>query len=458
MKHHPAGLSTNEPYPLERLFGAILSPLERFLRQATAGGIVLVATTALTLAVANSRFADSFAQLWEHSAALALGAWTLDQTLHHWVNDGLMALFFLLVGLELKREMLVGELASLKHAALPVAAAVGGMAVPALLYLALNRDAAAARGWGIPMATDIAFAIGILVLLASRIPRALIVFLMALAIADDLGAVLVIALFYTGALDQAALLNAALALGVLILLNRGGVRALLPYAAVGALLWYFTLQSGIHATVAGVLLAFAIPARPLHTAQQFDARVSQLLTQFRAHAHDPATPSEVPASHDMAVIAASLQCDAQAVQSPLQRIEHGLSAPVAFVILPLFALANAGIDFRRFDLVASLSHPITTGIALGLVLGKFVGIGSFSWLAIRLGVARLPPGVAWSHLLGAAWLGGIGFTMSLFISQLAFQDPAQLELAKIGILLGSLLAALIGLAWLLACTSRRSAK
>ena len=457
MKHHQAGLSASEPYPLERLFGAIVSPLERFLRQATAGGVVLVATTALTLAIANSPFADSFARFWEHSAELTLGAWTLDQTLHHWVNDALMALFFLLVGLELKREILLGELASLKNAALPIAAAVGGMVVPALLYLAMNPDAPAARGWGIPMATDIAFAIGILVLLSHRIPRALIVFLMALAIADDLGAVLVIALFYTGALNQAALLSAALALGVLILLNRGGVRALLPYAAVGALLWYFTLQSGIHATVAGVLLAFTIPARPLRTAQQFDARVSHLLTQFRAHAHDPTTRSEVLTSHDMAAIAASLERAAQAVQSPLQRIEHGLSAPVAFVILPLFALANAGIDFRALDLAASLGHPIMQGIALGLVFGKFVGIGTFSWLAIKLGVARLPHGVAWPHLLGAAWLGGIGFTMSLFISQLAFQDPAQIEFAKIGILLGSLLAALIGLAWLLACTSRRSA-
>jgi Na+:H+ antiporter, NhaA family len=451
------GPSASEPYPLERLFGAILSPLERFLRRATAGGIVLVVTTALTLALANSPFAGSFARFWEHSAALSFGAWTFDRTLHHWVNDALMALFFLLVGLELKRETLVGELASLKDAALPIIAAVGGMAVPALLYLALNRDASAARGWGIPMATDIAFAIGILVLLSRRIPRALIVFLMALAIADDLGAVLVIALFYSGTLDHAALLKAGAALGALVLLNRGGVRALLPYAAVGVLLWYFTLQSGIHATVAGVLLAFTIPVRPLHTTQQFSERVAQLLAGFRAHADNPATPSEVLTSPDMAAIAASLEHDAQAVQSPLQRIEHGLSIPVAFVILPLFALANAGIEFASIDIAASLSHSVTLGIAGGLVFGKFAGIGAFSWLAIKLGAARLPPGVAWPQLLGAAWLGGIGFTMSLFISQLAFQDPAQLELAKIGILLGSLLAALIGLTWLLACTSGRSA-
>ncbi len=451
--HRPA-VSAGQPYPLERLFGAVLSPFERFLRQATAGGIVLVLTTVLTLAIANSPLGERFAHFWEQHAALTLGAWALEQALHHWVNDGLMTLFFLLVGLELKREILVGELSSLKDAALPIVAALGGMLVPALIYVSFNAGTAALHGWGIPMATDIAFAIGILVLLSRRIPRALIVFLMALAIADDLGAVLVIALFYTETLDQAALLYAALAMGTLILLNRGGVRRHLPYWLVGALLWYFTLLSGVHATVAGVLLAFTIPVRPLRTAQQFDARVSQLLGAFRSHVDDPRTPSDVLTSHDMATIAASLERDAQAVQSPLHRTELGLSAPVAFLILPVFALANAGIDFRGTDLLASLAHPITLGITLGLVLGKFIGIGGFSWLAVRLGWARLPPGVTWPHLLGAAWLGGIGFTMSLFISQLAFVDPAQLELAKIGILLGSLIAALVGLSWLLVCTSK----
>ncbi len=454
MNPHRPAVSAGQPYPLERLFGAVLSPFERFLRQATAGGIVLVITTLLSLAIANSAFGPGFSHFWEQSAGLTLGDWALEQTLHHWVNDGLMALFFLLVGLELKREVLVGELSSLKDAALPIVAALGGMVVPALIYVWLNGDTAAVHGWGIPMATDIAFAIGILVLLASRIPRTLIVFLMALAIVDDLGAVLVIALFYTESLNHAALLNAALALGTLILLNRGGVRRRLAYWLVGALLWYFTLLSGIHATVAGVLLAFTIPVRPLRTAQQFDARMSQLLAAFRAHADEPSTPSETLTSHDMAAIAASLERDAQAVQSPLQRTEHGLSAPVAFLILPVFALANAGIDFRGADLLASLADPIALGIAFGLVLGKFVGIGGFSWLAVKLGMARLPLGVTWPHLLGAAWLGGIGFTMSLFISQLAFVDPAQLELAKIGILLGSLIAALVGLSWLLVCTSK----
>ncbi len=453
MKPPSSGISAGQPYPLEQLFGAALSPFERFLRQATAGGIVLVATTVVTLFIANSALGEGLHHFWEQPAGLKLGEWSLNQSLHHWVNDGLMALFFLLVGLELKREALVGELASLKDAALPVVAAMGGMLVPALIYLLFNPEGPAARGWGVPMATDIAFAIGILVLLASRIPRALIVFLMALAIADDLGAVLVIALFYTTDIDQAALLNAAMALVVLILLNRGGVRARLPYWLVGLLLWYFTARSGIHATVAGVLLAFTIPVRPKHTGLEFETRVAQLLASFRQHAADPSTPSDTLRSHDMATIASSLERAAQTVQSPLQRTEHDLSVPVAFVILPVFALANAGVDFRGADLLESLGHPITLGIASGLVLGKFIGIGAFSWLAVKFGIARLPTQVRWSHLLGAAWLGGIGFTMSLFIGQLGITDPQQLEQAKIGILFGSLAAAVLGLAWLLACTS-----
>ena len=414
---------------------------------------MLVATTVVTLVIANSPLGEPFAHFWERHAGLQFGSWTLEQSLHHWINDGLMALFFLLVGLELKREALVGELSSLRDAALPILAAVGGMVVPALTYLSLNPESPAAQGWGIPMATDIAFAVGILVLLAWRIPRALIVFLMALAIADDLGAVLVIALFYTGALDSKALVIAAITLGLLVLLNRGGVRRRLPYWMLGAVLWYFTLLSGIHATVAGVLLAFTIPVRPSRTPQEFDARVSQLLTAFRAHAEDPSTPSDPVTSHDMAAIAANLERDAKAVQSPLHRTEHGLSGWVTFVILPLFALANAGIDFRNADVGSSLGNSITLGILLGLVLGKFAGIAAFSWLAIKLGFARLPSEVTWGQLLGAAWLGGIGFTMSLFISQLAFTDPNHLELAKIGILFGSLVAALMGLVWLLVSTS-----
>jgi Na+:H+ antiporter, NhaA family len=452
---HPRSnvVTASAEYPLERLFGRVLSPLENFLRRTTAGGIVLIAATVLTLIAANSPLGEPLAHFWEKSAGIHAGAWALELSLHHWVNDGLMALFFLLVGLELKREVLVGELASLKDATLPVFAAVGGMAVPALIYLAFNANTPFARGWGISMATDIAFAVGILVLLAWRVPRTLIIFLMAVAIADDLGAVLVIALFYTGDLDTSALTAAAVTFGVLVLLNRGGVRQGLPYWLLGVVLWYFVLRSGIHATIAGVLLASAIPARPARTSDEFAARVAQLLKRFRVHAEDPSTPSDALASHDMATIAAGLERSCVLGQSPLQRTEHALSPWVTFVVLPLFAFANAGIDFRGAALAGALGHPVTIGVALGLVLGKFVGISAFSWLAVRLGLGQLPPGVSWRHVLGAAWLGGIGFTMSLFIAQLAFTDPALLERAKLGVLFASLAAALIGLAWLALATS-----
>lgn len=450
-----SSVGASQPYPLERLFGRVLSPLERFLRKATAGGVVLIATTLVAIGIANSPLGGPVAHLWEQTTGIGIGNWSLRLTLHEWINDGLMALFFLVVGLELKRETIAGELASLKDAALPIAAAVGGMIVPALIYAVWNLGTPAVRGWGIPMATDIAFAIGILVLLAWRVPRALIVFLMALAIADDLGAVLVIALFYTAALDVDSLIAAVVVLALLILLNRGGVRNGLPYWVLGVLLWYFTLRSGVHATVAGVLLAFTIPVRPTYTPSQFDARVSELLAAFRQHALDPSTPSYPFTSHDMAAIAVNLEQDAKAVQSPLHRTEHHVTGWVTFLVLPLFAFANAGLDLRGTRLAESLGHPITLGIACGLLFGKFVGIGAFSWLAIKSNLARLPQEVAWRHLLGAAWLGGIGFTMSLFIAGLAFNDPRDLDLAKLGILCASLISALLGLAWLLVSTSGR---
>jgi NhaA family Na+:H+ antiporter len=428
----------------------MLSPLERFLGKATAGGVILIGTTALAIGIANSRYGELLAHFWEQTSGIGIGDWSLELTHHHWINDGLMALFFLLVGLELKREMLAGELASLKDAALPIFAAIGGMVVPALIYVALNHGTAAGRGWGIPMATDIAFAIGILVLLASRVPRALVVFLMALAIVDDLGAVLVIALFYTASLNPIALAGAVVILVLLILLNRGGVRSGLPYWILGVVLWYFMLRSGIHSTVAGVLLAFTIPVRPACTPEQFHARVSDMLSAFRRHAEDPTTPSDPFTSHDMAAIAANLEHDARAVQSPLQRTEHELTGWVTFLILPLFAFANAGLDFRGADLTRIMRDPITLGIALGLVAGKFTGIAAFSWVAIKAGLARLPHEVQWRHLFGAAWLGGIGFTMSLFIAELAFDDPQHLNSAKLGILAASAASAIVGLLWLLA--------
>ncbi|MDI1302108.1 MAG: Na+/H+ antiporter NhaA [bacterium] len=438
-------------YPLAPLFGRILSPLEQFLQRATAGGIILIATTLLTIALSTCFGGAALHHFWEQEVALSAGtAFELRLSLHHWVNDGLMALFFLMVGLELKREILVGELASLRDAALPIMAALGGMMVPALIYAAFNAGQPTMAGWGIPMATDIAFAIGILVLLGPRIPKSLIIFLMALAIADDLGAVLVIAVFYTQSLNPSALMAAGLILGFLILLNRGGVRHPLPYALLGILLWYAVLASGIHATIAGILLAFTIPAFSRFSPQDFDARIEELHTAFRAQQGARAGQESLGNPH-MATIAAAMEASAAHVQSPLLRIEHGITPWVTFLIIPVFALSNAGIDLGSIRL-GDLLEPVTTGVFFGLVLGKVLGISLFSRAAVRFGLARLPAGITWHHLTGAAWLGGIGFTMSLFISQLAFSNAMHIEQAKLGILLASAAAAATGLAWLLHAT------
>lgn len=439
--------SVSDPYPLERIFGRILSPFERFLRNATAGGIVLVAATALTLVVANSTAGPAWERFWQQSLSIAGFGGAIEHTLREWVNDGLMVLFFLLVGLELKREVLVGELASIRDAALPIVGAIGGMVAPAAIYLVINTSPPESRGWGVPMATDIAFAVGIVMMLGDRVPRGVVVFLMALAIVDDLGAVLAIAIGYTHALDVAAIAGAAVVYMILALANRAGVRDPRPYAVLGVVLWYFVLLSGAHAALAGILLAVAIPARPGCAPQRFAERVDQLVTSFRAHAHDPTTPSDPLASHDMATIAGALERDAKAVQSPLHRVERALQPWIAYVVLPIFALANAAITLDRATLVEAFDDSITFGILLGLPLGKFVGIAGGAYLAVRLGWARLPIGVRWPHIVGAAWVGGVGFTMSLFISQLAF-DANDAQIAKVGILTGSLVSALIGLAWL----------
>jgi NhaA family Na+:H+ antiporter len=439
----------NEPYPLERMFGRLVSPLEEFQRRSTAGGIVLLAATVATLVIANSPVGGAWERFWLQPFAFTARPQAIEHTLREWVNDGLMAIFFLVVGLELKREVLVGELASLRDAALPILAAIGGMVVPAAIYLAFNPAAPTSSGWGVPMATDIAFAIGTLVMLGDRTPRGLLVFLMALAIADDLGAVLVIAFAYTHGLKVGALAAAGGVLVLLALANRAGVRRPLPYVILGVALWYFISHSGVHGTIAGILLALAIPARPSYTPQQFDARVLELHSAFRTTTEDPTTPSDALTSHDMATIAAALERDARAVQSPLHRTEGLLEPWVAYVILPLFALANAAIDFGNTNFAESFTSSVTLGILFGLPLGKFFGITAASYLAVRFGWARLPAGVQWRHLAGAGWLGGIGFTMSLFISQLAF-DEANVQLAKVGILTASVASGIIGVAWLAA--------
>jgi NhaA family Na+:H+ antiporter len=440
---------TRHHYPLEPFFGKIIGPFERFLRQTTAGGIVLMGMMLLTLIVASSPWGDTYRHLWETPVLIGIGGGHLEMSLHAWVNEGLMALFFLLVGLELKREIMVGELASLRNAALPVAGAIGGMLAPAIIYHLFNPSGEASAGWGIPMATDIAFAVGILVLLAWRIPRNLIIFLTALAIADDLGAVLVIALFYTQTIDI-NLLGAAIGLiGLLFLCNRAGIRYALPYAVLGILLWLALLKSGIHATLAGVILAFTIPARPIYTPQQFEEHLDEMKKELRAKADHSEPIVESLDINRMYAIAENLEKASSAVHSPQQRMQHHLSPWVTFGVIPLFAMANAGLDLFAMSFREIIFQPVTLGVVLGLVLGKFLGISGFAWLAVRLGWATLPQGVQWRHILGASWLGGIGFTMSLFIAQLAFaNNPRLFEEARLGIIMASVISAVAGLSWL----------
>lgn len=436
-------------YPLEPLFGKLLSPFERFLKQTTSGGIVLIGTTVLTLILASSPWGEAYRHIWETSLHVGVGFYTVKMSVHAWVNEGLMTLFFLLVGLELKREILVGELASLRNAALPVAGALGGMILPALIYFLFNSSGTGAAGWGIPMATDIAFAVGILVLLAWRIPRNLIIFLTALAIADDLGAVLIIALFYTQNINVVLLGIAAGILCILILFNRGGIRHPLPYAVVGFLLWLVLLKSGVHATLAGIMLAFTIPAIPVYTPQQFEEKFHKIEDVFHRELINYDHADILLGNTRMSIIAEKLENALSALQSPQQSMEHSLSPWVTFGIIPLFALANAGLDIGDIPLKQAMTEPVTLGVVLGLVFGKFLGITCFAWITVKLGLSRLPADVGWRHIMGAAWLGGIGFTMSLFIGELAFAGQSSLvENVRVGILTASLIAAIIGLLWL----------
>jgi len=442
-------MNQSTPLSLERLFGHILAPLSAFLKSTTSGGLVLIGATLVAIVLASVLGEEALHQFWGQKLTLDLGeSFALSLSLHHWINDGLMAIFFFLIGLELKRELMVGELASLRQAILPVMAALGGVMVPALIYSAFNGGTPGAAGWAIPVATDIAFAVGILVLLSGQVPRSLIIFLTALAIADDLLAVMIIGLFYTSALDLMALGAVVAILLLLVVLNRGGIRSAIPYVLLGVLLWLAMLKSGVHATLAGVLLAFCIPARSGLTSEQFEQQLIVMRKELNAEHIDP-SPNDPFRNHKIAEMCEHVEYLAKEVQTPLQRMEHRLSPWVAFLIVPLFALANAGVDLGAIAWGQALSHPITLGVIGGLVVGKFLGISLFSWLTLRLKLGQLPEGVGWPQLTGVAWLGGIGFTMSLFISQLAFVDPHMVESAKIGILLASLVAATIGLVWLL---------
>jgi NhaA family Na+:H+ antiporter len=413
----------------------------------------------VALVWANSAWAASYEHLWEQPVSVALGPLGGTTTLHHFINDGLMAVFFFLVGLEIKREVLVGELASVRKAALPMAGALGGMLVPAALYFALNAGGAGSPGWGIPMATDIAFALGILALLGDRVPVSLKVFLTALAIADDIGAVLVIAIFYSTGVDWVALGTAAGLLALSAGLNLAGARKPWAYAAVGVLLWAAVLQSGVHATVAGVLLAFTIPSRTRIHEGEFLQRGHDALHRFD-RALDPSAPglaATVLSNSESQEALHSLERLTEKAQPPLHRLEHNLHGIVAFGIMPLFALANAGVTLHG-EIGEALASPVTLGVVLGLVIGKPLGITLASWLAVRAGVAAKPEGVRWASLHAVSWLGGVGFTMSLFVAGLAFTGEGSdvlLESAKLGVLAASLVAGVTGYLVMHRATARR---
>ncbi|WP_027715333.1 Na+/H+ antiporter NhaA [Desulfuromonas sp. TF] len=429
----------------------LLRPFEDFFKRQASGGIVLLGATVLAMVLANSPARDFYHHFWEIKLGIGFNEFGLTQSLHHWINDGLMAVFFFVVGLEIKREFLAGELASLRSATLPIAAALGGMVVPAVIYLMINSQGQETSGWGIPMATDIAFALGVIALLGKLIPRSLAIYLTALAIVDDLGAVLVIALFYTGDVSEIALVLAAIFMIVLMIGNSLGIQSPNFYALVGFCLWVAMLKSGIHASVAGVLIGATIPVIPRVNKEDFLHKTQELLDRYQEIEGE-----EGPFQKEErmgALLALEHVCH-DAI-SPLQRMEHEMHNWVIYGVMPIFALANAGVTIGLTDLATSLTHPVTLGVALGLLLGKPAGIFIFSWIAVRLGICDLPSGVRWPQILGAGILAGIGFTMSLFITNLAFRPTELITDAKVGIFAASLLAGVVGYL-LLSRTGQRS--
>ena len=413
-----------------RVARLIARPLRTFLNTEAAGGLVLLAATVVALAWANSPFQEGYESLWATEFHISIGAFELGEDLRLWVNDALMAIFFFVVGLEIKRELVVGELNQVRKAALPVLAALGGMVVPALVYTAFNAGDIGSRGWGIPMATDIAFAVGVLAVLGDRVPSGLKVFLLSLAIVDDIGAIVIIAAFYSAGIDLGWLATAVLLLLGVVALRRLKVFWVPVYVLVGIGVWLATSASGIHATIAGVALGLLTPARP---------------TDPRGFEDVLEEASLLPSEPDAESLRATTQ-QAQEVVSVAERLEHLLHPWSSYVIVPLFALANAGVILSADAVTGGFTSSVTLGIVAGLVGGKIVGIGGMSWLAIRLNLGRAPDSVTARHLVGAAAVAGIGFTVSLFITALAFTDAEIVAEAKIGVLIASIVAGVTGAA------------
>ncbi|HXG28713.1 MAG TPA: Na+/H+ antiporter NhaA [Nevskiales bacterium] len=433
MSHTPSAAEARLPTePIDRL----VDPIARFLHIQAASGVVLLLFTLAPLVLANSSWSGQFLAFWKTPLGFSIGSYEVNHSLKHWINDGLMVIFFFVVGLEVKRELAVGELRSLRLAALPVAAALGGMLAPATLYLALQWGEPGMRGWAIPMATDIAFVVGCLALLGERVPHSLRILLLSLAIVDDIGAILVIAIGYTDSLNLRAMGFGLAGIAVVMLMARLGVRSVLLYTVVGIGIWFAFHESGVHATIAGVILGLLTPVRPWID-QNLLVRYTHRLGDFL---HGDSAP-EPDARH---ALLRSMERAARETLSPLERIEATLHPWVGFVVMPLFAFANAGVVIEP----AAFRDAIALAVAAGLVIGKPVGIVLLSWLAVRLGLAALPAGVGWGALAAGGVLAGIGFTMALFIAGLAFEGT-QLDAAKIGVLAASALCATAGMLMLL---------
>ena len=423
--------------PIDKI---LVIPLTIFIHNSSTSGILLFAVAVLALLLANSPWEKAYHQFWEHTFSIGYDTYQVSQSLHYWINDGLMAIFFFVIGLELKREVMAGKLSRPKDAVLPVAAGIAGMIVPALLFLTLNPSGETSTGWGIPMATDIAFALGILYLLGDKVPLSLKLFLTVLAIADDIGAVLVIAFFYTPSIVTTSLLYGGGFLLVLVIGNLLGIRSIVFYGVVGiGGLWLAFLLSGVHATIAGIVVALTIPANVKINDHHFVTKMKLLTRDF-----EQSTPNQVTLlTHEQLEIVEKIRFYSLAALTPLQRLEHALHPLVAFVVMPIFALANAGITFSG-SFTENMFSQVSLGVILGLVIGKFVGIVGISTLLVRLRLASLPEGMTWRHIYGVALLAGVGFTMSLFISDLAFENPTLIIQSKIGIFIASFISGIGG--------------
>ncbi len=421
-------------------FNWLVKPLKRFINNSAFSGILLFSATILAMIIANSPWAEAFHHFWEIEFAIGTEKFLMKKSLHHWINDGLMSIFFFVVGLELKRELLAGELRNPKNAILPIIAAICGMLFPALIYIMFNPNLPTQKGWGIPMATDIAFALGVLYLLGDKVPTTVKVFLTTIAIVDDLGAVLVIAIFYTSEINVNSLITAGVFLLVLIVANRLGVRKTWFYGIIGiGGIWVSFSMSGVHPTISAVLLAFTIPARTYIDEEKYLYKLNYLIDEFKK-----AQTTHLPVvTHEQIEIVEKMREVGKRFLPPLQRLEYILHPWVAYLVMPIFALSNAGVKISQESL-SYLTSNITLGITFGLLLGKFLGISGISWLLHRLKWVRLHPDISLKYLVGVGFLSGIGFTMSLFIAELASQEEIFLVQAKLGILLASILAGGLG--------------